>query len=88
MNTVWINDVAYSYEKKFCFLPHICDISNKFLWMKFAYRITISDEFARGLTYIHRECFPDDLKWLGRTVWRDSKEHMIWLLKLKNDRRR
>ena len=82
MTTIWIENTSYTYEKRFCFLPHICEISNKFIWMKFAYRVEITDKICRMVKDILLS--PDeDLYPNGKIVWRDSNEHLMWLLRLK-----
>lgn len=65
------NNLFYSQVKwklAFAFLPHRCQLSGKFIWLKLAYHGTAA--YRAGdfdAVYEHR--------------WHDSTEHLIWALK-------
>jgi hypothetical protein len=55
------------WTEKFAFLPQRCELSNKRLWFK---RCMVSTVSWLNPGYTTREY-----------IWRDMKEHTLWLLK-------
>jgi len=70
------SDIEYSigwdapiWYMSFAFLPHRCGISNKLIWLKYAYACTKSVNYGDGRYH--------------DTTWRTREEHIIALLKGK-----
>lgn len=60
-------DQHTTWTHKFCWLPRRCALSNKRIWLKFAYhgtRVIIANETADFVYF-----------------WHDSVEHFIWKLR-------
>ena len=54
------------WERKFCFLPHRCNISKKIIWLTYAMKGN-----AREPWYVTSV----------ETKWHRAKEHTMWLLR-------
>jgi len=60
----WIYE---NWQLKFAWLPHRCNLSDQFIWLKFAYR-------GRAEVFVRiDEPIP--------VRWHTTTEHLLWLLK-------
>ena len=59
-------DKLIGTELKFAWLPQICDISGKRIWLKYAYRMTRIITGPGESIFEHR--------------WHDKNTHIIWKL--------
>lgn len=55
------------WTMKFCWLPRRCVLSNKLMWLKYAYKGTAMWTGPGEPVYEHR--------------WHDKQEHLIWKIK-------
>ena len=55
------------WSMRFCWLPHRCALSNKLMWLKYAYKGTAMWTGPGEPVYEHR--------------WHDKQEHLIWKIK-------
>lgn len=64
--------VGRTTDLKFCFLPRVCAVSEKILWMKFVYYVTETwtDYGEHTIRYVH---------------WIDKHQYLIYLLKKEHD---
>ena len=61
-------DRCLGWELSFAWLPHVCEITNRKIWLKYAYRGTAMYRVGDiTFAYEHR--------------WHDKIEHIIWQLK-------
>ena len=56
-----------SWSRKFCLLPRKCALSNKLIWLQYAYRGVAGWSGPGEPAYQYK--------------WHSSKEHIIWKLK-------
>ena len=63
----WHAQGVANWQLKFAWLPHRCCLSDRFIWLKFAYR---------GRRFITGPGEP-----VIEDYWHTTTEHMIWLLK-------
>ena len=54
-------------ELKFAWLPEICNLTGKRIWLVWAYRLTAMWRDDMNLVFEHR--------------WHDKNAHIMWLLK-------
>ena len=61
------NAKCLGWENAFAWLPHRCHLSNRWIWLQYAYVGTACHRCGDHFIYEHR--------------WRHAHEHLIWLLK-------
>lgn len=57
-----------NWDRKFSWLPHRCQLTDKILWLQMAIRGTSVYHGSPGNPFVEHR-------------WHDSREHLIWLLK-------
>lgn len=71
LDDMWDNywSTRATWELRFCWFPKRCSISNRLLWLDFAYR---------GELLVPADVSGDRI---SEYRWHDADEHLIWLLK-------
>ena len=64
----WFYSRCLGWQLKFAWLPQRCHITNRVIWLEYAYKGTV--RFRNGdITFDHEH------------RWHDKAEHLIWKLK-------